>query len=181
MCDVLEVTEVGPQLFLRPVCWLVACCWGLGSLPKWASTGIPAAAIASGTLESQCVGQVRDAGLHPFSLPHNLPAEKRELEGPGMLLKQPHSSLCHRLEDGDPPPRELHTRGQNLREEERKAQALSPPNTRQGFLRGPQGGDAEDIPQKTTPEDKQTYIPEPPSGAKAKAEQEPQPQPDLDH
>lgn len=64
--DILEVTEVDPWLFLRPVHWLVAHLSGLGFLPKWVSMAIPAAAVASGTLETQHIGQMDEAGLCLF-------------------------------------------------------------------------------------------------------------------
>lgn len=133
--DIPEVAEVGPWRFPRPVCWLVDHLWGLGFLPSWASMGIPAAAIASGTLETQHVGQGMKQGYarsvsRMFSLGRGGSWGDQGCSSSGIPAR-----VC--VTDGrGPSPRDPHARSQNLREEERKSRALSTPDTRQGFLRG---------------------------------------------
>jgi hypothetical protein len=52
--DVLEVTEVGPRWFPRPVHQLLTLLMGLGFLPGQSGHGVPAAAAATlGILQTQ--------------------------------------------------------------------------------------------------------------------------------
>lgn len=90
--DVLEVTEVGPWRFLRSVRWLAAHLLGLAFLPRWASTGVPAATIATGTLETrQGRASLVPRTVFPGTGSSGVPLSPRVTDGTETLPQETHT------------------------------------------------------------------------------------------